>query len=93
MKKLTLTICLLAGMVLVQGCGGNMVWTKNNFTQEEFQHDRAVCKYESAKAGYTPMGHFDSPIMAGIQSGLQQAKVFKLCMESKGWKLVKEKIR
>ncbi len=90
MKKTMLLVVLLAGMMLVQGCGGNMVWTKDIFTQEEFRQDNATCKYEATKASYTPMGRFDSPIMAGIQSGMQYNKVYTGCMQAKGWKLVKK---
>ena len=90
MKKVLITICLLAGMVLVQGCGNNLVWTKDVFTQEEFTQDNATCKYEATKASYTPIGRFDCGIMSGIQSGMQYNRVYKLCMQAKGWKLVKK---
>ena len=90
MKKLMLLAVVLTGMILVQGCGNNLVWTKDVFTQEEFNQDSATCKYESTKASYTPMDRFDSGIMAGIQEGLQYNKVFKSCMEAKGWRLIKK---
>jgi len=87
MKKVLLTICLIGMFVVVQGCSPNYYYNPNR-TQAEAEQDCAVCKYEAAKASYTPMGAFDSPFMSAMQEGTQHNRVYKLCMEAKGYKLI-----
>ncbi len=87
MKRL-LIMLVLAGMLIgAGGCGGKFV--KYGVTAEQAARDFAECKYEAAKASYTPMGRFDSPFMAGIQEGMQFNRVMRLCMEAKGYHIEK----
>lgn len=85
MKRVMCTICLM--LISAGGCGSRFV--KYGTTAEQAAQDFAECKYEATKASYTPMSRFDSPIMAGMQEGMQFNSVMKLCMEAKGYHIKK----
>ena len=89
MKKL-LWLAMALGL-LVSGCATKMIWTKDNYSEEEFKRDNYQCVQESrTQWSGGGSGLIGLSIMATAQASAQtQAKnLYKMCMESKGWNLM-----
>ncbi len=61
--------CLLAGCA-------SIVWTKPDFTEEEFRVDRYACERDMRQSGYYG---------TGLAGALNAQGFFDRCMESKGY--------
>jgi uncharacterized protein YceK len=82
MKKILL---MLAMAMLLGGCSTTpKVWTKQGATQEEFKRDNDECVRQS-RVSWSG-GQTDEIGLASAK--LQANKLYKMCMESKGYTLV-----
>ena len=82
MKKI---LFILAMMMLLGGCTATpKVWTKQGATEEEFKRDNYECARQS-KVSWSG-GETDQTGLASAK--LQANKLYKMCMESKGYILV-----
>ncbi|MGZ4857868.1 MAG: hypothetical protein ACXVZU_05870 [Methanobacteriaceae archaeon] len=82
MKKILL---ILPMMMLLGGCAATpKVWTKQGATEEEFKRDNYECARQS-KVSWSG-GETDQTGLASAK--LQANKLYKMCMESKGYILV-----
>ena len=82
MKKILL---MLAVVMLLGGCATTpKVWTKQGATQEEFKQDNNECARQS-RASWSG-GESDE--FGRASAKLQANKLYKMCMESKGYTLV-----
>jgi len=92
MKKLLLLAMALG--LLMSGCA-TMIWTKDNFSEEEFKRDNYLCVQESrTQWSGGGSGLIGLAMIAGSAASAQAqtTKLYKMCMESKGWHLVDSQI-
>ncbi len=81
MKKV---LFMLAIVMLLGGCSSTkQVWTKQGATQEEFKRDNDECVRQS-RVSWSG-GETDESGRASAR--LQANKLYKMCMESKGYVL------
>ena len=73
--------CIVVVMLccLLAGCA-RMVWTKPDFTEEDFRVDRYACERDMRQSGYYGSGYAGAMNTQGF---------FDRCMESKGYDKVR----
>lgn len=86
MKKL-----IFISLLTLSACAEPGVYQKQNINSEQEQQDYAQCKYEAVKAtGSSASGSVtedtSTTIANDIATGVRQGEIFKLCLESKGYK-------
>ena len=90
MKRSLLLLATTIVCLGMTGCGGKPVFYKPGATAADFEQAKMECEYEATKHSYTPMGRFDSPIMSGMQGGMQYNKLLFMCLQVKGWRPVQQ---
>ncbi len=76
---------MLAVVMLLGGCASTKkVWTKQDITQEEFKRDNDECVRQSRVS----WSGGESDEIGRASARLQANKLYKECMESKGYALV-----
>ena len=75
--------------LVLAGCATNMRWVKPGATSADFDQDKVRCQYEAQLAtANLPTGYgISGAISSGVEQGLRQAELLKLCMQTKGWSL------
>ena len=73
-------------IVLAGGCARDLVWTRADFTQEQFQRERYECMRQSTYVGAVGAG--------GILAATPQVndELYIECMRARGWRL-EERVR
>ena len=93
--SLIVMIIIFFMVVLILACvppSSRKVWSKPNFTQQEFAKDRYDCLQQSqqgqssASGGYCT-GYYCQPGQAQ-SSVITNDGLFKACMEARGWSLI-----
>lgn len=78
-------IAPVLALTLLAGCGSAQFWTKPIFTDMEFKRDSYECERDSAVYG----GGSGVPGAMMVLAAQRQAdRLFRLCMEARGWSLV-----
>ena len=78
MTQIRRSICLLAGVLIMAGCGmtpAHTSWSKPGASADEFERVSAECEQDP-----------------GI-SGLKGAASYDVCMQKHGWMLVEDPVR
>lgn len=74
----------------VTGCAGRKVWVNPESDSRQSQRDSSECKYDSIKHGHVAMWG-ETGVGAGLEEAMRKDEIFTACMESKGYKLVRQK--
>jgi hypothetical protein len=86
--KIATMIMLLTVLVLTGCATTNRVWYHPGKTQAEAEHDFKECQYEAEKYSTGAGAGYQTGFGSGLDIGLKQVRLFRQCMELKGYTLV-----
>lgn len=93
-KMITITLCSIMICFLFNSCAttssNKKVWTRTNFSEDEFRDDNAHCYMLGRQIGAASAaaGGYQSVIGSAIAEGMTSRDEYHNCMKMKGYYLI-----